>query len=78
MGRFIICTPHQISFEWSNKKKNKIGRACSMYWERTGAYRALVGKTEKRRPLERPRRRWKDNIKMDLQIVGWGSWAVSI
>jgi hypothetical protein len=40
--------------------------------ERRGAYRALVGKPEGRRPLERPRRRWEDNIKMDLQEVGWG------
>jgi hypothetical protein len=40
--------------------------------ERRGAYRALVGKREGRRPLERPRRRWEDNIKMDLPEVGWG------
>jgi hypothetical protein len=33
---------------------------------RRGAYRALVGKPEGRRPLGRPRRRWEDNIKMDL------------
>ena len=35
-------------------------------------YRVLVGKPEGRRPLERPRRRWKENIKMDLQVVGCG------
>jgi hypothetical protein len=40
--------------------------------ERRGAYKALVGKCEGRRPLERPRRRWEDNIKMDLREVGWG------
>jgi hypothetical protein len=40
--------------------------------ERRGAYRALVGKPEGRRPLERPRRGWEDNIKMDLREVGWG------
>jgi hypothetical protein len=40
--------------------------------ERRGAYRALVGKPEGRRPLGRPRRRWKDNIEMDLREVGWG------
>jgi hypothetical protein len=34
--------------------------------------RALVGKPEGRRPLGRPRRRWEDNIKMDLRKVGWG------
>jgi hypothetical protein len=38
--------------------------------ERRGAYRALVGKPEGRRPLGRLRRRWKDNIKMDLREVG--------
>jgi hypothetical protein len=40
--------------------------------ERRGAYRALVGKPEGRRPLGRPRHRWEDNIKMDLRKVGWG------
>jgi hypothetical protein len=37
-----------------------------------GACRALVGKPEGRKPLGRPRRRWEDNIKMDLREVGWG------
>ena len=36
-----------------------------------GAYRVLVGKPEGRRPFGRPRRRWEDNIKMDLTEVGW-------
>jgi hypothetical protein len=40
--------------------------------ERRGAYRASVGKPEGRRPLERPRHRWEDNIKIDLWEVGWG------
>jgi hypothetical protein len=40
--------------------------------EGRGAYRVLVGSPEGRRPLGRPRRRWEDNIKMDLQGVGWG------
>jgi hypothetical protein len=34
-------------------------------------YRVLVGKSEGSRPLGIFRRRWKDNIKMDLQVVGW-------
>ena len=38
--------------------------------EKTGIYRVLVGKPEGKRPLGRPRRRRKDNIKMDLQEVG--------
>jgi len=37
-----------------------------------GVYRVLVGKPEEKRPLERPRHRWEDNIKMDLQEVGCG------
>jgi len=37
-----------------------------------GAYRILVGETEEERPLGRPRLRWEDNIKMDLQEVEWG------
>jgi hypothetical protein len=40
--------------------------------EERGAYRILVGRPEGRRPLGRPRLRWEDNIKMDLQEVGWG------
>jgi hypothetical protein len=40
--------------------------------EKRGAYRTLVGRSEGRRPLGRPRHRWEDNIKMDLQDVGWG------
>ena len=42
--------------------------------ERRGVYRVLAGKPEGKRPLGRPRRRWEDNIKMDLQEVGcwWG------
>jgi len=40
--------------------------------ERMGMYRVLVGKPEGNRPLGRPRRRWENNIKMDLQVVGCG------
>jgi len=40
--------------------------------ERRGIYRVLVGKREGKRPLGRPRRRWEDNIKIELQEVGFG------
>jgi hypothetical protein len=40
--------------------------------EERNAYKLLVGKPEGRRPLGRPRRRWLDNIRMDLVEVGWG------
>jgi 3-oxoacyl-ACP reductase-like protein len=39
-------------------------------WERRGAYRVFVGKTEGKRPFGLPRRRWESNIKMDLQEAG--------
>jgi hypothetical protein len=40
-----------------------------------GVYRVLVGKPKEKRPLARPRRRWEDYIKMDLQEVGCGVWS---
>ena len=40
--------------------------------EGRGVHRVFVGKSEGKRPLGRPRRRWEDNIKMDLQEVGGG------
>ena len=42
--------------------------------ERRGVYRVFVGKHEGKRPLGKLRRRWKDNIKMDLQEEGCGEW----
>jgi len=48
-----------------------VGHAALMGEERV-VYRFLVGKPEGRRPLGRPRRRWVDNIRMDLQEVGCG------
>jgi hypothetical protein len=46
--------------------------ACSPNGEGRGVYRVLVGKPEGKRPLGRPRCRWKDNIKIDLQDVRCG------
>jgi hypothetical protein len=44
--------------------------------EKRDVYRVLVGKLEGKRPLRRPRRRWEDNIKVDLQDVICGVWTV--
>jgi len=52
-----------------------MGRALARMGERRGVYRVVVGKPEGKRALGRPRHRWKDNIKMDLQEIGWGAWA---
>jgi hypothetical protein len=45
-------------------------------WEERGVHRMLLGKPEGKTPLGRPRRRWEDNIKMDLQEVAGvhGNW----
>jgi hypothetical protein len=50
-----------------------MGWACSAYGEGRGVYRVLVGKPEGKRSLGRPRRRWEDNIKADLQELEYGS-----
>jgi hypothetical protein len=39
--------------------------------EMRSVYKILVGKTEGKRPLERPQRRWEDNFKMDLEDIGF-------
>jgi hypothetical protein len=49
-----------------------MGGSCSTYGEKRTAYRLLVGNPEGKRPLGRPRRRWVDNIMMDLGEMGWG------
>jgi hypothetical protein len=49
-----------------------MGGPCSTNGEKRDAYRLLVGKPEGKGPLGRPRRRWMDNIRMDLGEVGWG------
>jgi hypothetical protein len=55
-------------------EKNEMGGACSADGEERGVYRVMVGKPEGKRPLGRPRRRWEDNIKMNLQKVGCVDW----
>jgi hypothetical protein len=55
-------------------KKNEVGGACSTYGGGERCIQDFGGETwpEGRKPLEILRRRWEDNIKMDLQEVGWG------
>jgi hypothetical protein len=48
-----------------------MSRACSTNGEKRNAYRILVGNLEGKRSLGRPRRKWVDNIKMDLREIGW-------
>jgi len=51
-----------------------MGGACSTMEERIGEYKILVGKLEGKKPLGRPWLRWED-IKLDLQEVGWRAWT---
>ena len=53
-----------------------MGGSCSAYGEEESLIQGLVGKPEAKRPLGRPKVRWDDNIKMDLQevrcgVMGW-------
>jgi hypothetical protein len=65
---------------YSSPSNIRIMKARNMRWaghiarlgEKMNAYRLLVGKREGRRPLGRPKRRWLDNIRMDLVEVRWG------
>ena len=76
----MICTAHTVLY---NEQLNDLYCSHStvrVRWaghvarmgERRGVYRVLVGKPEGKRLLGRPRSRWEDNIKMDLQEVGCG------
>jgi hypothetical protein len=51
-----------------------MGRACSTNVETRNAYRILLGMPEGKRPLGRPKRRWVDNIKMDLRDPSGMVW----
>ena len=53
----MLCTPNQM--RWTEHV------ACT--GDKIGAYRVFVGKHERKRPIERPRRRWEESVKMDLQ-----------
>ena len=68
----MICTAHPIL--WGVIKSRSMGWAghVARIGKGRGMYRVLVGKPEGKRPLGRPRRRWDDNIKMDLREVGCG------
>ena len=55
-----------------NSRRMRFSGHVARMGERRGVCRVLVGKSEGKRPLGRPRHRWEDNIKMDLQEVGCG------
>ena len=66
----LVCQKHCVRVVKSRRMR-WVGHVARM-GEGRGVYRVLVGKPEVKRPLRRPRRKWEDNIKMDLQEVGGG------
>jgi len=69
----LYCAPKIVRVIKSRKMKWE-GHVVHM-GERRGVHWILVGKPEGKKPLGRPRHRLEDNIKMDLQEVGWGVWT---
>jgi hypothetical protein len=69
--RDLYSLPSIIRIIKSRRKTGWAGQVARM-GEKRNAYRLLVGNPEGMRPLGRPRRRWVDNIRMDLGEVGWG------
>jgi hypothetical protein len=67
----MISTANPI-YGWDKVEKNEMGRACSAVGVGRGVCRVLVVKAEGRKPLERPRRRWADDITAYLQEFGCG------
>ena len=68
----MTCNPHQILFGVLIGM-NEMDGACSTYSVEQRVYRGLVRKPDVKSPLRRPKVRWKDYIKMDLQEVGRGA-----
>jgi hypothetical protein len=66
----LYCLPNIIQV--IQARRMRWARLVACMGNRRGAYRILVVKPEGKKPLVRPRRRWENNIKMDLQVVGWG------
>jgi hypothetical protein len=72
MRNFVSCTPSIIRI--INSRRMRWAGHVARMGEKRNAYRILVGMPEGKRPLGRPRRRWVDNIKMDLREIGWDEW----
>jgi hypothetical protein len=69
----LYSTPDIIR-QIKSRRMRWVGHVARM-GEGRNVYRVLVVKPKGKRPLERPRCRWKDGIKMDLREMGWGVWS---
>jgi hypothetical protein len=70
---FIISVYPKISYGRPRQGGEVCGQATHM-GEKTQLYKVLVGKPEGKRPLGRPRPRWEDGIRMDLEEIDWDVW----
>jgi len=66
-----LCTSLNIVCVINSRRMRWAGHVARM-GERRGVYRVFVGKPDGKKPLGRPKHRWEDNIKTDLQEVGYG------
>ena len=70
----MLCTMYNYFWVINSRRLRWAGHVARMCKSK-GGYRVLVGKPEGRNPCGRPRHKWKDNIKRDVQGVGWGTWT---
>jgi hypothetical protein len=88
MPKFCLCRAKKLHSEellnlYSSPNIIRIIKSRRMRWaghvtcmgDKRNAYRVLVGKPEGKRPLRKSRRRWEDNIKINLRYIGWVTWT---
>jgi hypothetical protein len=63
---FVVCTSCQILLEWSSDE-GWLCRTCSTHKRKEIAYRVFVRKSKGGGPLERPRHRWEETVRMDIR-----------
>jgi hypothetical protein len=68
----ILYSSPNIIRQIKSRRMRWVGHVAHMGEERN-VYSVLMGKPERNKPLERPRHRWEDGIRMDLREIGWGS-----
>jgi hypothetical protein len=73
MKSLMICTAHLIRSGEKSRRMRWAGHVAHMV-ERRDVYRVLVRKPEGKRPLGRSRRKWEDNIKINVQGINSGGW----
>jgi hypothetical protein len=69
----FICSIFFVKYNYNHhidQVEDEMGGACRAHWEKANTYRLLVGKSERKRPLEKPSRAWPDNIKTNLAKIG--------